>query len=196
VSVMTTDEPARGPDPDDWFDEPATQDVWSARVERVARERQASADDWLSERPGPERSIASRLPRRGLLAVAALLLLLFFGILAAAGVFSGNARRSTPPIPSTPRSTPVATTAPTTTQTTTQPTLPTTTLKPGDHGAAVSRLQQALAQTGYSPGKVDASYGPATTQAVKSFQQAHGLTADGVAGPKTLAALQRALQAG
>ena len=194
---MTADEPGRGPDPDDWFDEPETGDPWNARVERLARERQTQrtdADDWLTERAAAARPIARRLPRRGVLAIAASLILVVVGVLAAAGVFSGSSRRTTPPLAST-RSTP-ATTAATTTQPFRQPTLPTTTLKPGDHGAAVSLLQHALARAGYSPGAIDASYGPATTQAVKSFQQAHGLAADGVAGMQTLAALRHALHTG
>ena len=57
-------------------------------------------------------------------------------------------------------------------------------------------LQHALAHLGYSPGTIDGQYGPSTTQAVKSFQTAHGLTADGVAGPKTIAALKNALTSG
>ena len=34
---------------------------------------------------------------------------------------------------------------------------------------------------------IDGSYGPQTTQAVKNFQAAYGLSADGVAGPNTVA---------
>jgi hypothetical protein len=187
-------------DPDDWFDEPDVDDVWGARVERVARERQAAqrtgADDWLVERGGGPRPTARRLPPRGVLAAGALLLVLLFGVLAAAGVFSGSSPRSAPTVPSTTRSPAASTTAATTTQASASLTLPTATQHPGDHGAAVALLQRALTRAGYSPGRVDSSYGPATTQAVKNFQQAHGLTADGVAGAQTLAALQRALQAG
>ena len=58
-----------------------------------------------------------------------------------------------------------------------------TTLRRGDKGDAVYRLQQKL---GMAP---DGSFGPATESAVKRWQQANGLTADGVAGPKTLAKL-------
>ena len=55
-------------------------------------------------------------------------------------------------------------------------------------------LQQALATLGFSPGKPDGTYGPATQQALKAFQKAHNLTADGIVGVQTLAALTSALQ--
>lgn len=70
---------------------------------------------------------------------------------------------------------------------------PTTTLKPGDSGTQVTLLQQALATLGYSPGKADGTYGAGTKKAVGAFQKAQGLTADGIVGPRTLAALQQAL---
>jgi peptidoglycan hydrolase-like protein with peptidoglycan-binding domain len=69
-------------------------------------------------------------------------------------------------------------------------------LKPGMSGSSVTALQQALTQLGYNPGTADGSYGPSTTQAVTAFQTAKGLTADGVAGPATLAAINTALSAG
>ena len=47
----------------------------------------------------------------------------------------------------------------------------------------VRALQQKLGVS------ADGVYGPKTRAAVKRFQRAHGLTADGVAGPQTLAAL-------
>ena len=58
------------------------------------------------------------------------------------------------------------------------------------------RLQRALASLGYSPGKVDGDYGPATQEAVKRFQQANNLEADGVYGPKTRDALRTQLAGG
>jgi peptidoglycan hydrolase-like protein with peptidoglycan-binding domain len=63
-------------------------------------------------------------------------------------------------------------------------------------GTSVTALQQALTQLGYDAGTADGTYGPATQQAVSSFQAAKGLTQDGVAGPATLAAINTALSAG
>lgn len=63
------------------------------------------------------------------------------------------------------------------------------TLRRGASGTAVKELQQALARAGFNPGAVDGEFGPATERAVKAFQAANGLTADGVVGPKTRAAL-------
>lgn len=54
---------------------------------------------------------------------------------------------------------------------------------------AVSNLQTILQQAGYNPGGIDGLYGPNTTAAVKAFQTANGLTADGIVGPQTLAKL-------
>lgn len=59
------------------------------------------------------------------------------------------------------------------------------TLKRGASGPSVKALQQALAGAGFSPGAVDGQFGPKTEAAVKSFQRAKGLVADGIVGPKT-----------
>lgn len=56
-------------------------------------------------------------------------------------------------------------------------------------------IQTALARLGYDPGPLDGLRGKRTTKAVLAFQGAEGLDADGIVGPKTAAALQRALAA-
>lgn len=59
----------------------------------------------------------------------------------------------------------------------------------GSTGSVVSQIQTKLKNWGYYNGSVDGVYGSATETAVKKFQSTNGLTADGVAGTKTLAAL-------
>lgn len=59
----------------------------------------------------------------------------------------------------------------------------------GSRGTVVKKIQTRLKDWGYYKGNVDGIYGYQTTQAVKSFQKKHGLTVDGIAGSKTLAAI-------
>jgi len=63
-------------------------------------------------------------------------------------------------------------------------------------GPEVLDVQNRLAALGLSPGPLDAMYGPTTAAAVKDFQVARGLEADGIVGPQTLAALKAATDAG
>ena len=58
--------------------------------------------------------------------------------------------------------------------------------EPGDTGAGVIALRDRLIAMGYLPSMVTARYDAAITQAVRTFQDDHGLTADGVAGGDTL----------
>ena len=60
------------------------------------------------------------------------------------------------------------------------------TSKYGSTGEEVRKIQQKLADLGYSVGSVDGVYGQKTQSAVKAFQRNVGLTADGIAGPATL----------
>ena len=63
------------------------------------------------------------------------------------------------------------------------------TLRRGDSGEDVKRLQTLLNNYGYHL-KVDGLFGTDTDHAVRAFQQGHYLTADGIVGPKTWAALE------
>ena len=59
-------------------------------------------------------------------------------------------------------------------------------MRPGDDNSDVKKLQQALDILGYYDGKIDGDYGSGTTAAVKAYQKAKGLTADGYAGERTV----------
>ncbi len=62
-------------------------------------------------------------------------------------------------------------------------------LQLGSDGPQVVKLQKKLQKAGFNPGSTDGDFGPATQAAVMAFQQSEGLLADGIAGPRTLAAL-------
>jgi peptidoglycan hydrolase-like protein with peptidoglycan-binding domain len=181
---------------DDWFDEPEAPTETQSDANRGVYED--AEEVWvLPEEEDPsshgqrEIVIAGRTLTMTQAAIIGLsLLAVIFAILAAAGVFSGKA--SAPPV--TLPTTHIKKTQPTTTPVTT-PTVqaPSQTLKPGDTGSQVKVLQKALASLHFSPGTPDGDYGPSTTNAVQRFQIAKGLTEDGVVGPATLAALQKAL---
>ena len=63
------------------------------------------------------------------------------------------------------------------------------TISQGSRGDTVRLIQQKLKRWGYYNGPVDGIFGTKTTAAVKYFQRKNGLTADGIVGKKTLAAL-------
>jgi putative chitinase len=62
-------------------------------------------------------------------------------------------------------------------------------LRHGAKGGAVFDLQTKLRAKGYTVGNIDGIFGDETERAVKQLQARYGLIQDGVAGPKTLAAL-------
>ena len=84
----------------------------------------------------------------------------------------------------------VVTTAPPTPTPTTAPVTPTPTpasLQRGFTGSeAVRSVQRRLKELGFYKGSADGDFGPATEEAVKEFQRANGLSADGKVGKKTL----------
>jgi len=59
----------------------------------------------------------------------------------------------------------------------------------GDRGAEVTSLQQRLQQLGYFKANITGFFGSVTKEAVIQFQQAKGLTPDGIVGTNTEAAL-------
>lgn len=179
-------------DSDDWFEDNEPE---GSRAPNAAGEDGAD-EDWLRDVPPPPRPWHELIDRR-VVVVAAVGVIFVIAVLAAAGVFSSSPAISVPPVTSTPLVTTTTSTTQTTTTTAAQPlSAPTTTLKPGDTGAQVKVLQRALAHLGFSSGKVDGQYGPATETAVEGFQSGAGLTADGIVGPATLAALETALRGG
>jgi len=60
--------------------------------------------------------------------------------------------------------------------------------------AQVLLLQKALKELGLHLGQPDGQWGPKTQAAVKKFQKQHKLTADGLVGPRTAKAINKALQ--
>lgn len=62
----------------------------------------------------------------------------------------------------------------------------------GDYGVNVSILQTTLSELGYDPGPIDGIFGIKTEHAVKTFQSDWNLLIDGIVGPKTWAALDKA----
>lgn len=65
-------------------------------------------------------------------------------------------------------------------------------LSQGNAGPRVAALQKRLAALGNDPGPVDGAFGQKTDNAVRAFQKASSLKADGIVGPQTAAALDAA----
>ena len=59
-------------------------------------------------------------------------------------------------------------------------------LKEGSKNDTVKQMQTALKNLGYYGGQITGNFGSLTCEAVKAFQRANKLTADGIAGPSTL----------
>lgn len=62
---------------------------------------------------------------------------------------------------------------------------------PMTRGDDVTDLQHRLGRLGFDAGWLDGIFGPDTERAVREFQHNQGLTADGVVGRETVAALER-----
>lgn len=61
-------------------------------------------------------------------------------------------------------------------------------LRMGDQGSEIAEIQGRLALLGYDV-VADGDFGPATADAIKEFQMANGMKADGLVGPATYMAL-------
>jgi cytoskeletal protein RodZ len=186
---------------DDWFHTPSEGPIESGDVA------------WQDEPESLPRKTTTGLGQRQVVVVGAVIAVV---VMVAAGTLIVRAIRgsdgttaapgSTAQVPTTPAATTPADTTPTpTTPSTTTPstTTPSTTsvptdavLRAGSSGPGVTQLQLALTELGYAPGAADGKFGPATTQAVTAFQQAEGLTEDGIAGPTTIAAINAKLASG
>ena len=173
--------------------------------------RSAAADDEAELRETPQFAQGEGEPRAAVVArdgepgrtlivgaVVGAVILLLAGVLAGALVsrsLSGGVETTTSLVTTTATLTTTLTTSttPSTTTSSTLATLPEgVVLRRGAKSAEVRQVQEALVALGYST-TVDGKFGPATAQAVKSFQASSGLTDDGVVGPATLSALSAAI---
>ena len=190
---------------DDWFVEAGGGRSPAADDETELRETRQSAQG--EREPRAAVGVRDGEPSRRLIvgAVVGAVILLLAGVLAGALVsrsFSGGVETTTSLVTTTATLTTTLTapTTPSTTLTTTTSSTPTTpatlpedvVLRRGAKGVAVRQVQEALVALGYST-TIDGKFGPATAQAVKSFQASSDLTDDGVVGPATLSALSAAV---
>jgi len=203
---------------DDWDEHPAPRaDAWAAAPTYESRPAD-DPDDRPAAPAGARNAVDTRratVERRRIVAGGVLVAIL--GIVAAALVVllrGGDTAPVTPTVPAATITAPNESEAPTVPATTT-PSTPSTTpettspaegaatftlpegtkLRRGEEAdaALVTELQRALSSAGYDPGPADGTYGEQTEAAVTAFQQDNQLTADGVVGPDTAAALNTAL---
>jgi len=183
---------------DDWFDEPEPLTESQSGANRGVYEDVEEV--WVL----PEDEGSGARAHRGEIAIgnwtvtttqaailAVSLIALVLAILAATGAFNSS-KAALPPV-TTPPPTVTITRPATTAKTPPTTQAPQQTLKPGDTGDQVKVLQRALTALGFSPGKADGDYGPTTQVEVEKFQLSKNLGEDGIVGPQTLAALQKAL---
>ena len=177
-------------DPDDWFSEP---DVGVR--EQDAGALPGSRADRTSRYGGGVGTWSSGVSPARVVAVAAGALALVLLVLAVSGVFSSSS--SSPSSSSRAGGkTPAASLSARNGVSGSPVSLPAGILTQGSSGAAVKRLQLALASAGHSPGPADGVFGLATVRALEAFQRSAGLTADGVYGARTKTALAHALRSG
>jgi g-D-glutamyl-meso-diaminopimelate peptidase len=64
-------------------------------------------------------------------------------------------------------------------------------LRRGMRGEDVKMLQSKLESLGYTVGPIDGIFGAQTERAVRQFQRANNIKADGIVGPQTYEMLER-----
>src|SRR6188508_261431 len=183
---------------DDWFVETGAGRSPAADDETELRETRQSAQG--ESEPRAAVGVRGGEPSRRQIvgSVVGAVILLLAGVLAGALVsrsLSGGVETTTSLVTTTATLTTTLTTSttPSTTTSSTPATLPEgVVLRRGAKGEEVRQVQEALVALGYST-TIDGKFGPATAQAVKSFQASSGLTDDGVVGPATLSALSAAV---
>ena len=178
----------------DWSGEPGTPRRDTAAAS-TARADAIPASGGLSRFDPRE---LTDVQRRRAIALIVLLALVLVGVALAVAVFGSDdedAAPTTAPAATTqPTTQPPATTTPAATPLTI--TLPESgSLALGATGEEVEALQTALAALELDPGPVDGSFGAATDEAVRAFQQANDLPADGIVGPGTVEKLNAVLAA-
>ncbi|MBO3459712.1 peptidoglycan-binding protein [Aetokthonos hydrillicola Thurmond2011] len=99
---------------------------------------------------------------------------------------SGTTTNPSTTTPSDSGTTTTPSTTPSESGTTTKPAK----LKVGSKGEAVKTAQTYLKQHNFYNGPIDGKFSKKTRLAVIKFQKSKGLKADGIIGPKTLAAMQ------
>ncbi|HUK45058.1 MAG TPA: peptidoglycan-binding domain-containing protein [Gaiellaceae bacterium] len=193
---------------EDWLADTDSAEIeWFEDAPGTAR---ASRGEGSGGRGGAEADGASVFRRRREVAVAAVLLGLALVVVLAVVVFGGGGSKA-PATTTGITTTPAITTNPAQTGTTTTTATPPAStpsskptslrldlpagseLKLGDSGSEVVTLQKALVLLGAGSLTADGNFGPATQQAVKSFQQSNGLKPDGIVGSKTASAIDSAL---
>jgi len=190
---------------DDWFVETGGGRSPAADDETELRDTRQSAQGEGEPRAAIRVPEGERSRKLIVGAIVGAMILVVAGALAGALVsrsLNGGVETTTSLVTTTATITTTLTTSttPSTTLTTTTSSTPTTpatlpegvVLRRGARGVEVRQVQEALVALGYST-TVDGKFGPATAQAVKSFQASSGLTDDGVVGPATLSALSAAI---
>ena len=179
--------------------------------------RDPTADRPAQAAPGAAADAHRAVIERRRLAGLVLVVVLGLAVVIAVFLLRGGAQAPVPPVTQPATTTPTTTaaspsstaTTPSTAPTTTTPTTPSTSgsstftlpegtklrLGEGDP-VVIKELQRALSTAGYVPGTADGTFGQRTEAAVIAFQQANGLSPDGIVGPETASALNSAVAGG